>query len=254
VLAAYSAGNGVTVVVEQNTDQAGTHDPVAIIDGPGYRVACDPADTDLVAAEAAAAGGDFSLHERRTLAAAMATAGFTEDKAKPGQWVRNGLRLGPLLLLALPGIIVGRLLGLTWLLPPGVVVNATKKAWLDAWYSATAIGAPATHHFGLSTSTPAEDGTSVTEPVGNAYARVAKTNNSTEFPLSTAADPTVKTNGTTITWPTATGSWGTVTHCTQHDAASAGNVKDWQPLGASQAIGNGTTASIAASAWQSTLT
>ena len=254
VLGAYSAGNGVTVVVEQNTDQAGTHDPVAIIDGPGYRSACDPADTDLVAAEAAAAGGDFSLHEQRELAAALGHAGFTEDRASPGQFIRNGLRLGPLLLLALPSLILGRLLGLTWLLPPSVVTNTTKKALLDAWYSASALGAPATHHFGLSTTTPGEDGTGVTEPAGNAYARVAKTADNTNFPAATAADPTNKTNGTVVTWPTATGSWGTVTHCTQHTASTAGSVTDFQPLGASQAISNGTTASLAASAWTSSLT
>jgi hypothetical protein len=249
-----SADGAVTVVVEQNTDQAGRHDPVAIIEGPGYRVAVDPRDVDLVEAEAAAASGDFSLHERRDTRAALLAAGFTEDRAKPGEFIRGALRVGPLLLLALPSLLLGRLLGLLWLLPPTVVTNATKKALLDAWYSAAALGAPSTHHFGLSTTTPAEDGSGVTEPVGNAYARVAKTADSTNFPLSTAADPTIKSNGTVVTWPTATGSWGTVTHCTQHDAASAGNVKDWQALGASQAISNGTTASIAASAWQSTLT
>jgi hypothetical protein len=244
----------VTVLVEQNTDQAGVHDPVAVIAGNGYRSAVDPTDHDLLAAEVAAAAGDFSLHEARAARAALAAAGFTEDRSA-GEWVRNGLRVTGLLLATLPALLVGRLLGLVWLLPPTVVTNATKKALLDAWYSGSAVGAPATHHFGLSTTTPAEDGTNVTEPSGGAaYARVAKTANTTEFPASTAADPTVKTNGTTITWPAATGSWGTVTHVTQHDAASAGNVKDFQPLGASQAISTGTTASIAASAWQSTLT
>jgi hypothetical protein len=244
----------VTVIVEQNTDQAGVHEPVAVVEGPNYRSACDPTDHDLLAAEVAAAAGDFSRHETRAARAALAAAGFTEDRASPGTYVRNGLKVTGLLLATLPSLLLGRLLPLSWLLPPSVVTNATKKALLDAWYSAASIGAPATHHFGLSTSTPAEDGTNVTEPSGNGYARVAKTANSTEFPLSTAADPTVKTNGTTITWPAATGSWGTVTHCTQHDAATAGNVKDWQALGASQAISNGTTASIAASSWQSTLT
>ena len=251
----WRSNNGVQVVVEQNTDQAGTHPPLAIIDGPGgWHTAADPTDVDLVLAEAAAAGGDMSRHTRRNTAAALRQAGFAEDRGHPGVWVRYGLRLGPLLLLMLPGLLLGRLWGLVAFAPPQVVTNATKKALLDAWYSAAAIGAPATHHFGLSTTTPAEDGTNVTEPSGNNYGRFAMTANTTNFPLSTAADPTVKTNGTVITFPTASGSWGTVTHVTQHTASTAGSVTDWQALSAGQAISNGTTASIAASAWSSTLT
>jgi hypothetical protein len=254
VLGAWRKGD-VTVVVEQNTDQAGPHDPVAVIDGPsGYRVACNPDDTDLLAAEVAAAGGDYSLHERRNAEAALRVAGFEPDQAKAGQWVRNGMRITLGLMLLLPGLLLARMLLVLGLVAPGIVTNATKKAWLDAWYSATAIGAPATHHFGLSTSTPAEDGTGVTEPSGNAYARVAVTNNATNFPLSTAADLTLKRNGTVITFPAATGSWGTVTHSTVHTLATGGSVTDWQALSASQAIGSGTTASYAANAWESNLT
>jgi hypothetical protein len=258
VLGAWRKGE-VSVVVEQNTDQAGTHEPVAVVDGPnGFRVACSPDDHDLLLAETAAAAGDFSHHERRNTEAALRRAGFEPDQAKPSQWVRNGFRITLGLLLLFPSLLIGRLLGLVWLVSPNIVSNATKKALLDAWYSAAALGAPATHYFGLSTTTPNEDGTGVTEPVANGYARVAVTANTTNFALSTAADLTLKRNATVVTFPAATGSWGTVTYSVvlNHvsNAASATTVTDWQALSASQAIGNGTTASYAANAWESNLT
>jgi hypothetical protein len=248
----------VTVTVEQNTDQAGPHEPLAVIDGPnGYRAACDPADHELVLAEAAAAVGDFSRHHQRELRAGMLRAG-AEPTDDPNRFTYRGISVViqaglTLALYALTPLVLVPLL-VVGLIRPRVVTNATKKAWLDAWYSAAALGAPATHYFGLSTTTPAEDGTNVTEPSGGAYARVAKTAGTTDFALSTAADPTLKRNTTVITWPAATASWGTVTHCTQHDAATAGNVKDWQALGTAQAISSGTTASLAVNAWESSLT
>lgn len=68
----------------------------------------------------------------------------------------------------------------------------------------------ATTEIGLSTTTPNDDGTGITEPSGFGYARVAKTNNDANFPVSTGNE---KSNGTAITFPTASGGdWGTITH------------------------------------------
>ena len=124
-------------------------------------------------------------------------------------------------------------------------VDAYKKKLLDAVYGNTAVGPPATVHVGLSTTTPTQVGGNITEPSGNAYARIAVTNNTTNWPAASTANPSVKSNGTTITFAQATGSWGTVTHWVIFDASTAGNPIDWAALTASQTINTGTTASFA---------
>lgn len=71
--------------------------------------------------------------------------------------------------------------------------------------------APATWYCGLSTTTPNDDGSGFTEPVGGSYARVAVTNNVTNFPAAaTVAGVTTKKNGAKITFPNPTGLWGQI--------------------------------------------
>ena len=64
----------------------------------------------------------------------------------------------------------------------------------------------ATVHIGVSSTPPTTGGTGITEPVGGAYVRVAITNNATNFP-SSAGNGNVKSNGTLITFPTASATW-----------------------------------------------
>lgn len=52
-----------------------------------------------------------------------------------------------------------------------------------------------------------------TEVSGNSYARVAITNNGTNFPAAAAS---AKTNGTDFSFPEATGSWGTIDEIRLH--------------------------------------
>jgi hypothetical protein len=61
----------------------------------------------------------------------------------------------------------------------------------------------------LSTTDPGADGSERTEPIGNGYAQVAITNNTTNWP-AVPASPMV--NGVDFAFPTATGAWGTITH------------------------------------------
>lgn len=96
-------------------------------------------------------------------------------------------------------------------------------------------------YFGLSTTTPADDGTNVTEPT-DAYARVSKTNNLTNFPAATSGS---KSNGTDITFPEATGNWGTVTHFTVYTAATGGTLLAFGALTTSKTIESGDTAKFA---------
>ncbi len=67
----------------------------------------------------------------------------------------------------------------------------------------------ATVWFSLSTTVTADDATNNSEPVGNGYARVGRINNATTFG---AAASGVKQNAIAITFPEATGSWGSVLH------------------------------------------
>lgn len=82
---------------------------------------------------------------------------------------------------------------------------------------------PATVYIGLLLSAPNKDGTSVVEPVGNGYARVAVVNNAVQWP---AASSRRKTHTNDIVFPAATGgAWGTITHFGIFDAASGGALR-----------------------------
>ena len=114
---------------------------------------------------------------------------------------------------------------------------------LDHVFAAAAFVAPVTTFIGLSTTTPADDGTNITEPPGGAaYARVAKTNNLTNWPAAVAG---LKENGTTVDFAAATGAWGTVTHFFVADALSGGNILASGVLTTPKTIDSGDTASFA---------
>lgn len=86
------------------------------------------------------------------------------------------------------------------------------------------------------------------EPVGNAYARVAITNNATNFPAAASGQ---KKNGTVITFPEATGAWGTQTHfmvMNHANGVAASNIITWGALTIPRTIGSGETAQFAVNA------
>ena len=113
----------------------------------------------------------------------------------------------------------------------------------------TLTGAPNVH-IALSTTTPHPDGTGSTEPVGNGYARQPA--GAAVWNPATVASPSVKDNGTAVTFPQATGSWGTITHLVVYDALAAGNVIAFGALTASKAIDTDDTLNFAVGAivWQ----
>jgi hypothetical protein len=87
-------------------------------------------------------------------------------------------------------------------------------------------------YLGLLTAAPLDDGT-VTEvsSSGTAYAR-----RSIAF---AAASGGVSNNSATLTFPTATAAWGTITYVGIFDAASGGNLWFYAPLTTSQTVGIG---------------
>ena len=121
------------------------------------------------------------------------------------------------------------------------ISDAYANAILDELYGS---GTPATLYFALFTAAPAADGTGGTEVTGGSYARAAMTNNATNFPAASGGQ---KSNGTGISWATASALWGTVTHLVVFDALSGGNRYDFGPLDAPRTINNGDTFSVAPS-------
>lgn len=113
---------------------------------------------------------------------------------------------------------------------------------LNELFGGTNWAPPSTLYLGLSTSAPAKDGTGVTEPVGNGYARVAISQNTVNWPNASNSS---KSNGGTFAFPQATGSWNTPGYWVIYDAATVGNLIAYGSITTPKAIGSGDTPSFA---------
>lgn len=124
--------------------------------------------------------------------------------------------------------------------------NYLEHATLDYLFGATSYTPSGTLYVGLSTTTPAEDGTNFTEPASaSGYARAAITN--TKSYWSTAAQTSTSGevhNLSTITFGVSSGNWGTITHGGLFDALTGGNLLVQSAFADSQVIGNNTTVNI----------
>lgn len=125
---------------------------------------------------------------------------------------------------------------------------------LNLVWGASAYTASGTLYVGLSTATmtDATTGQTVVEPttVNTAYARVAVTNNSTNFPNATGTTPTTKNNGTAINFPVCTTNWGTCTDFFFADGAAVGtgSVLGYGVLSTPKTISSGDSASFSTNA------
>jgi len=115
---------------------------------------------------------------------------------------------------------------------------------LDKNFGATDYTPPATLYVGLSTTTIGIAGTGATEPSGGAYARVAITNNKTNF--GTASNGAL-TNSNAITFTESTASWGTITYVFIADALTGGNIWFFEALPAPKTVQTATTVLFSAS-------
>ena len=109
--------------------------------------------------------------------------------------------------------------------------NYLETKVLDHVFGGTAYTAPGTLYLGLHTSNPAEDdsGTEVSTS-GTAYARQT-------VAFTTSGDTT--SNTAAVEYPTATASYGTVSHVGVYDASTAGNLLAYGALTTSKAIATG---------------
>jgi hypothetical protein len=116
--------------------------------------------------------------------------------------------------------------------------NYLEDELLDHVFGAAAYTAPVTLYLALSTADPTDDASGIAEPSGGSYARLAVTNNATNFPAASGGS---KSNGVDMTFATATGSWGVITHMAIYDALTGGNMLAHAALTASKTIDSGDT-------------
>lgn len=132
--------------------------------------------------------------------------------------------------------------------------NYLENKILDHILRATAFTAGATAYVGLLTAAPSDTGGG-TEVTGGSYARVGVTSATTAWNgthgtttgASSGTDGTIE-NAATITFPTPSAGWGTVTHFAVYDASTAGNLLFYAALTASKVINSGDAVSFAAGA------
>ena len=105
-----------------------------------------------------------------------------------------------------------------------------QNAIINATLRNTSYTSPAAVYVALSTTTITAGG-SITEVSGGSYARQAVTLSS---PSSGAT-----ANSANVVFPTATGSWGTITDIGVYDAATGGNLLYFTPLTVSKTITSG---------------
>jgi hypothetical protein len=104
---------------------------------------------------------------------------------------------------------------------------------LDHMTGKTAYTKP-TAYLAASTADPTDDASGIAEPSGNGYARVE-----TEGADWNAAASGSVTNANAITFPEASGNWGTISHVALYDASTGGNMLVHGVLDAPQAIASG---------------
>ena len=112
---------------------------------------------------------------------------------------------------------------------------------VDHVFKTTSYTPPTNIYVALSTTLPTAAGGNVNEPSGNAYARtVCNTWN--------ASSSSATANTGAVVFPTATGSWGTVTYAALFDASTSGNPLMYGALGTSQAVVSGNVVEFDAAA------
>lgn len=108
--------------------------------------------------------------------------------------------------------------------------NYLENKLLDHVLRNTSYTSPTTVYVGLYTSDPGDDN-SGTEVSGGSYAR--------QILSVTTASGGIVTSSADVTFPQATGSWGTISHIGLLDALSSGNLLMHTPLTTSRLIESG---------------
>jgi len=121
----------------------------------------------------------------------------------------------------------------------GSISDALEIELLDHVLKTGAFGVPADIYVALSTADPLDTGAGIAEPVGMSYARVIM--NSWDVAASRATE-----NTNQITFPQATGDWGTITHWAIYSAITGGDFLAHGDFAVSKACPNGTNLYVGA--------
>lgn len=124
---------------------------------------------------------------------------------------------------------------------------------IDQLFRGQAAPGTSTLYVGLLTAAPSDAGGG-TEVSGGAYARVAVTSSLANWAGTQSAGSTTVSSGTggqtsnntSITFPTPTAGWSTVTHFGIYDAASGGNLLFWGALTIAKTINQADTVTFPA--------
>jgi len=111
--------------------------------------------------------------------------------------------------------------------------TGTNRAALDHIFQKAVWAQPGDIEIALTTTTPAADGTNVTEPVGNGYARIAT------VPGEWTRTGNDMANNVRQDFPQATGSWGTIVGFVLYDSTDGTTVVGFGALTANQPVASG---------------
>lgn len=131
--------------------------------------------------------------------------------------------------------------------------NLLAQDIMDDLFGQAAFSAP-TIYIGLSSTTPGEDGTGITEPSGGSYGRI--TTSAGDWNAATLADPSLIDNALALTFVQASADWvggADLTYMVAFDAVSGGNAIFFGLLTTAKPVLNGDTAEFAAGALDVTL-
>lgn len=136
----------------------------------------------------------------------------------------------------------------------GQISNYLANKLLDFAFRNQAFSAPATYVAILTgAASDSDTGTTISEPSGNAYARVQVNVNGGSSPTWDLAASGLVDNTHLIQFPTPTGSWGTGTGLAVVDAATLGNLLGYKNSAFSEAITTDDDVEIAIGALDITL-
>lgn len=124
-----------------------------------------------------------------------------------------------------------------------------EKALLNYLFRDTAIGLHATNWYVALFTTNPTDSTTGTEVTGGSYARTAVVRTGAGFDAASGTLGTTQ-NTSAITFPTATGSWGTITGvglCLSLAGSLSTDLIYWAAVTTSKVVGTGDVAGFAAS-------
>jgi hypothetical protein len=131
--------------------------------------------------------------------------------------------------------------------------NYAENKVIDALMRGQAFPTIANTYVGLLTAAPSDAGGG-TEVSGGSYARVTVASSLANWAGTQSAASTTASSGTggttsnngSISFPTPSAGWGTVTHVGVYDASTAGNLLWYSALGVSKTINSGDTVSFPA--------